>query len=246
MGKLFKQVIKNHHLDLIEFYGVILIMVIPFMVWYFPKWSMEVRILYLGVVQFSIFMGLVTRFTRDLLSFTTNIQYCLAPIKQGRKILAPLLFYVINFIIADLLVLFFVRLTHAANLAAIAVGFGQLFILSFYVLLIVIFAILFSLTIFNKSRINLPVFINDKITAKQLYSFLRGLIAAIVSIATVLLSQALGKILVTPLFIVSIPVSNYISNSSLKISINTLPYLLLGLVYIYFISVLSSKNAYLE
>lgn len=246
MMRLLKQIIKSHYIDLIIFYGSILVMMVPFVIWYFTMWGMAGSMFYLGVVQFTIFTGLFVRFTTDLLMVTTNIQYCLAPIKQGEKIIAPLLFYAINFILADLLVLLLVISIHFANLGSLANGFIQIFILSSYVMLIVTLALFLSVTMFNRFQIKIPAIINDKINAKQFYSFMWGFLATMIGVATLAFSQTVGKILITPLFVVSIPVSNYISNSTLKVSINTLPYMLLGLIYIYLIVILSERNAYVE
>ena len=233
-------------MDLIIFYGSILVMMIPFVIWLFTLWGMQGSMFYLGVVQFSIFTGLFVRFTADLTLLTTNIQYCLAPIKQGQKIIVAFVFYVINFIFADLLVLLFVNFIHFPNVESLANVYIQIFIVSSYVMLIVTLAIFLSTTMFNKSQIKIPAIINDKINAKQFYSLMWGFLATIIGVATVAFSETIGRMLITPLFVVSIPVSKYISNSNLKFSINTLPYLLLGLMYIYLVWILSKKNSYIE
>ncbi|MDQ7095348.1 hypothetical protein REC12_17290 [Desulfosporosinus sp. PR] len=244
--KLLKQVIKNHYFDLIEFYGIILIMVVPFMIWLLPKWSMGGRMLYLGVLQISIFMGLLTRFTGDLTIFNTNVQYCLAPIKQGGKILAPVAFFVVNYLIADALVLFFLNITHAFSLGPVITGFTQIFLLACYILIIVILGTLLSLTLFPKPHLDIPALARYKINAQQIYSSTGGALNAVICIATLLFSQAISKILFTPFFTVTIKASDYVATSTREISVNTLPYLLLGLVYVSLIFFLSGKKVYSE
>lgn len=246
MMKLLKQVTKNHTMDLIIFYGSILVMMVPFVIWLYTLWGMPGSMFYLSVVQFSIFTGLFVRYTADLTLLTTNIQYSLAPIKQGQKIIVALVFYVINFIFADLLVLLTLNFIHFPDVVSLANVYIQIFIVSSYVMLIVTLAIFLSTTMFNKSKIRIPAMINDKVNAKQFYSFMWGFLATIIGVATVAFSQIIGKILIMPFFVVSVPVSKYISINTVEFSINTLPYLLLGLIYVYSVWILSKRNSYVD